>query len=154
VRVVGAGSRDELARAATLFAEYARSLDVDLSFQDFDNELATLPGAYAPPGGRILLALVGTAAAGCVALRPLEDGVCEMKRLYVRPAYRGSGLGRTLAEAVLAIAAELGYGRMRLDTLPAMVRAHELYRSLGFVEIEPYTVNPVPGARFLERALP
>lgn len=154
MRIVEASSPDELATAATLFAEYARGLGVDLSFQDFDTELGNLPGAYAPPDGRLLLALDGSSPAGCVALRPLGDRVCEMKRLYVRPDFRGTGLGRRLALQVLRAAAELGYERMRLDTLPAMDRAHELYRSLGFVEIDPYTVNPVPGAVFLERRLP
>jgi GNAT superfamily N-acetyltransferase len=154
VRIVEASAPDELATAATLFAEYAAALGVDLSFQGFDAELATLPGAYAPPAGCLLLALDGSTPAGCVALRPLGDAVCEMKRLYVRPAHRGTGLGRRLALEALGAAAERGYERMRLDTLPAMGPAHELYRSLGFVEVDAYTVNPVPGTRFLERRLP
>lgn len=154
MRIVEASSPDELATAATLFVEHADALGVDLSFQDFDTELATLPGAYAPPAGCLLLAVDGALPAGCVALRPLGGGVCEMKRLYVRPPYRGIGLGRRLALEVLRAAAGLGYERMRLDTLPAMGPAQKLYRSLGFVEIEPYTVNPVPGTVFLERCLP
>jgi ribosomal protein S18 acetylase RimI-like enzyme len=154
VKIVEARSPEEIAAAAELFAEYAQALDVDLSFQGFETELATLPGAYAPPAGRILLALDGAVTAGCVALRPLEGRICEMKRLFVRPAYRGTGLGRLLAGEVLAVGAELGYERMRLDTLPAMGAAIALYRSLGFEEIVPYTVNPVPGALFLERRLP
>jgi ribosomal protein S18 acetylase RimI-like enzyme len=154
VKIVEARSPEEIAAAAELFAEYAQALDVDLSFQGFETELATLPGAYAPPAGRILLALDVAATAGCVALRPLEGRICEMKRLFVRPAYRGTGLGRVLAREVLALGAGLGYERMRLDTLPAMGTAIALYRSLGFEEIDPYTVNPVPGALFLERRLP
>jgi ribosomal protein S18 acetylase RimI-like enzyme len=131
VKIVEARSTEEIAAAAELFAEYARAVDVDLSFQDFETELVTLPGAYAPPAGRILLALDGDATAGCVALRPLEGTICEMKRLFVRPAYRGTGLGRLLAGEVLAVGAVLGYERMRLDTLPAMGAAIALYRSLG-----------------------
>jgi len=154
VRIVEASSTEQLDAVAELFAEYADALGVDLSFQGFEAEVASLPGAYAPPAGRILLALDDSLVAGCVAVRPLGVRICEMKRLYVRPAYRGSGLGRRLALEVLAAAAELGYERMRLDTLPMMGRAQELYRSLGFVEIDPYTVNPVPGTRFLERLLP
>jgi ribosomal protein S18 acetylase RimI-like enzyme len=154
VRIVEARSAEEIAEVAALFAEYASALDVDLSFQGFETELATLPGAYAPPSGRLMVAFDGTTAAGCVGVRPLEGRICEMKRLYVRPAYRGSGLGRLLAFEVLAAGAELGYERMRLDTMPGMGAAISLYRSLGFEEIEPYTVNPVPGALFLERQLP
>lgn len=153
MRIVEASSPAELATAAMLFAEYADALGIDLSFQGFENELATLPGSYAPPAGRILLAYDCSSPAGCVALRSLGGRVCELKRLFVRPGYRGTGLGRRLADAALAAAVELGYERIRLDTLPEMDRAQELYRSLGFVEIEPYAVNPVPGARFLERRL-
>jgi ribosomal protein S18 acetylase RimI-like enzyme len=153
VRIVEASSREQLVAVAELFAEYADALGVDLSFQGFEAEVATLPGAYASPAGRILLAVEGSRAVGCVALRPLDGRVCEMKRLYVCPECRGTGLGRRLAVEVLAVATKLGYERMRLDTLPGMGSAQELYRSLGFVEIEPYTANPVPGARFLELAL-
>ena len=133
-----------------LFLEYAASLGFDLCFQDFESEVASLPGAYAPPRGCILLAEIGSTACGCVAMRPFSDGVCEMKRLYVRPGSRGLGAGRALAVAVIAKARERGYGQMRLDTLAAMVEATQLYESLGFREIEAYRQNPVEGARFFE----
>jgi ribosomal protein S18 acetylase RimI-like enzyme len=147
------GHREEHVPAVrALFEEYAAALDVDLGFQDFQRELAELPGEYVPPGGRLLLAL-DPEPAGCVALRPYEPGVCEMKRLYVRPAYRGSGLGRTLAEAIVAAGREAGYERMRLDTMPTMEAARGLYRSLGFAEIEAYRFNPVHGTTYFELRL-
>ncbi len=150
---IGPAAERDLAGVRTLFLEYEAQLGVDLCFQGFDAEVATLPGAYAAPRGRLLLAREGRELAGCVAMRPLGGGRCEMKRLYVRPAARGRGVGRALAEAVIDAAREEGYARMRLDTLPQMVEAQPLYASLGFREIEPYYDNPVPGARFLELGL-
>ena len=142
-----------MADARALFLEYAQVLGIDLCFQGFDTELAELPGSYARPAGRLLAASLDGALAGCVAMRPLLDRACEMKRLYVRPAARGGGVGRALAGAVIAAALDEDYVRMRLDTLPQMVEAQPLYESLGFREIEPYYENPVPGARFLELTL-
>jgi GNAT superfamily N-acetyltransferase len=136
-----------------LFEEYAGSLAVDLAFQDFDRELAELPGEYSPPAGRLLLALDGQEPAGCVGLRPFEPAVCEMKRLYVRPSHRGSGLGRLLAERIVEAGRDAGYERMRLDTLPTMGAARALYESLGFVEIDAYRPNPVHGTTYFELVL-
>jgi putative acetyltransferase len=136
-----------------LLREYAASLGFALDFQDFERELAELPGAYSPPRGVVLLALVDDDAAGCVALRPLDVDTCEMKRLYVRPAHRGHGVGRVLAAAIIAAARSRRYARMRLDTVPGMETAQALYEELGFVDIEPYTTNPRAGARFLELRL-
>ena len=150
MEIAQAVTPEQIVEARTLFREYERSLGIDLCFQGFEQELAGLPGAYAPPRGRLLLAVDGGAPAGCVALRPLDDAVCEMKRLYVRPPYRGRRAGRRLAERVIVDAQAIGYPRMRLDTLPSMKEALALYRALGFVEIAPYYANPVPGARFLE----
>ena len=144
---------DDLDVVRELFREYAEGLEVDLAFQDFERELAELPSDYAPPRGALLLARAGAEAVGCVGVRPLADGACEMKRLYVRPAGRGSGAGRALAGAAVARARELGYERMLLDTLPSMAAALRLYRALGFVEVEPYRYNPVPGTSFLELRL-
>ena len=144
---------DDVEEARVLFREYEASLEVDLCFQNFEAELANLPGAYAPPSGALLLARCEGRTAGCVALRRLEDGVCEMKRLYLRSQFRGRGNGRALAEAIIAEARRIGYGRMRLDTLPSMSRAIPLYRSLGFCDIPAYEVNPVEGALFLEKEL-
>jgi ribosomal protein S18 acetylase RimI-like enzyme len=143
--------RDELPLVRELFREYADSLGVDLSFQGFEDELARLPGEYAPPRGALLLACEGGDAAGCVAIRPLEPiEVCELKRLNVRAASRGGGLGRSLTLAAIDEARRLGYARMRLDTLPSMAAARRLYAGLGFREIEPYRFNPIDGTQFLE----
>jgi GNAT superfamily N-acetyltransferase len=151
--IAEAASAEDWAAARGLFEAYARSLDFDLEFQGFSQELATLPGDYAPPLGCILLARDAAGPVGCVALRPLGGDVCEMKRLFVAPAARGRGIGRQLAETVLERARALGYKRMRLDTVSSMRAAEQLYASLGFRPIAPYCFNPLPGARFYERLL-
>jgi ribosomal protein S18 acetylase RimI-like enzyme len=153
VRIFHAETRDQLDCVRALFEEYAASLDFDLAFQDFAQELAELPGGYAPPTGRLLLAWQGDCAVGCVALRGLHDDICEMKRLYVRPAHRGAKIGLALAQAAIAEAKQIGYTCMRLDTVPSMGRAQALYRSLGFQEIGAYCHNPIPGATYLELKL-
>ena len=142
-----------LAQCRELFVAYQQGLGVSLCFQQFDRELAALPGDYARPRGRLILARVAGEPAGCVALRPLRDGVAEMKRLYVRPACRGMGLGRTLAECVIDEARALGYDTLKLDTLPSMDDAQRLYAELGFADTPPYNDNPVEGVRFLALAL-
>ena len=151
---VQAESAEQVARARELFLEYAGWLGFSLCFQNFDEELAGLPGAYAPPKGRLLLASRDGEAAGCVALRPIQEGACEMKRLYVRPAFRGLGLGRELAVRIIEEARALGYNRMLLDTLPdKMAGAIKVYRSLGFKEIGPYYQTPDKGFLFMELKL-
>lgn len=143
----------DVAAARALFREYADGLGVDLCFQGFAEELAELPGRYAGPAGGVWLAETAGTAVGCVAVRPLGEGVCELKRLYVRPVARGGGVGRRLVEHVLAWATAAGYRRVVLDTLPAMAPAIALYRSVGFAEVPAYCHNPVPGALFLGRGL-
>lgn len=153
IRIIPATRPSEVAQAKALVAEYVEGLGLDLSFQDIEAELHGFPGEYAPPEGRLLLAMSGEEAAGCVGLRPLEPGVCEMKRLYVRPGYRGQGVGAQLARAVIREARELGYAAMRLDTLASMTAAVGVYRELGFRPIEPYYRNPIEGALFFELKL-
>ena len=147
-------SAAQVAQARELFLEYERSLGVDLCFQNFEQELAGLPGHYAPPDGRLLLAEYEGQLAGCVALHKWESGVCEMKRLYLRPSFRGKRLGRVIAETVITEARSIGYERMRLDTIePIMKDAVEMYRKLGFREIAPYRANPMAGAMYMELQL-
>ena len=152
--VAPAASPEELAETAGLFREYETSLDIDLSYQDFADELAALPGKYAPPSGALLLARrADGAAVGCVGLRDLGGGVCEMKRLYVSPAGRGLGLGRALMEALIEAARSCGYREMRLDTLPTMAAAQSMYRQAGFEAMPPYYDTPVEGTLFMRLAL-
>ena len=154
MKLIQAESTEEIISARELFKEYSAGLGIDLCFQSFEKELAELPGGYAPPSGRLLVAIAENQSGGCVALRKIADGICEMKRLYVRPEFRGTGLGHALAEAIILAAREIGYQRMRLDTLPGkMDRAIAMYRSLGFKEIRPYYSNPVEGALFMELEL-
>jgi len=144
---------EEMPLVRRLFEEYAASLDIDLCFQNFDLELETLPGAYAPPDGTIVVAYADGEPGGCAALRKIGDGVCEMKRLYVRPAHRGAGIGRGLAEAIVARARETGYATMRLDTLETMTEANALYLSLGFRKCPPYCYNPCEHPVYMELSL-
>jgi len=150
IEIAPATTAADVAEVRRLFIEYADSLGYELCFQGFDREIDQLPAVYGPPCGRMLLARVDGEVAGGVALRRLDDATCEMKRLFVRPSHRGLGLGRRLAVALVAAGRELGYARLRLDTLPAMTAARRLYADLGFREIEPYYENPIAGARYLE----
>lgn len=152
--VKNAESPAEISQVRELFLEYAKSLGFSLCFQGFDQELAGLPGDYAPPDGRLLLAEVEGQIAGCAALHKITDAVCEMKRLYLRPGFRGKGAGRALAEAILAEARSIGYERIRLDTVePVMKDAVAMYRRFGFKEIAPYRENPMPGTLYMELIL-
>lgn len=149
-----AQSHAQIAAIRELFLEYAQSLGFSLCFQNFDQELASLPGDYAPPDGRLVLAIQREAAAGCVALHKIDADRCEMKRLYVRPQFRGLGLGLNLAQRVIAEARKIGYKYLRLDTVePKMATAVAMYRRLGFREIAPYRANPIEGALYLELQL-
>ncbi len=155
LRIEQASSEDQIALARELFFEYAKALSVDLCFRDFTRELQELPGKYAPPKGRLLLAYINDDAetarpAGCGALRPFSDEICEMKRLYIRPEFRGRGFGRALTHALISAAREIGYRALRLDTLPEMREAHKLYQSLGFREIAPYRASKAEGLLYLE----
>ena len=150
MRIVQATTHEDIDAARTLFNEYAAGLGISLCFQNFDHELSTLPGDYAAPNGRLLLAKDGDQIAGCIAMRKHGPGICEMKRLFVRPAYRGTGLGCVLVNSIIDEARKLGYTHMRLDTLPGrMDKAIALYHSIGFVEVEPYYTS-VEGAKFME----
>jgi GNAT superfamily N-acetyltransferase len=152
--IVAAESKSEIAEAVRLFREYEAWLGLDLCFQGFEAELAVLPGKYASPDGRLYLAYFGSEPAGCIALRPLETGVSEMKRLYVRDRFRGQKIGINLVNELIAVARGIGYTKLRLDTYPAkMAPAVSLYRSLGFIEIPAYYVNPYDGVLFMELTL-
>jgi len=153
LKIFPAETDEDIEIVKGLFTEYADSLGFDLSFQNFEEELANLPGDYAPPEGCILLARYNEEIAGCVALRKLSDGVCEGKRLYVRPQFRGLKIGRKLMESIITEARKIGYSSIRGDTVPSMQIAQALYASLGFTGIEPYCRNPVEGAKFLELSL-
>jgi putative acetyltransferase len=153
IELVHVTTEPYLSEIRKLFREYAASLSFDLCFQGFEAELKELPGTYAPPRGSLLLALQDGKPAGCGAFRPLGGGTCEMKRMYVRPAFRGLGIGRMLAQSLIAEARAQGYLSMKLDTIQTMVEAITLYRALGFRETDPYTQNPIPGALFFSLTL-
>jgi carbonic anhydrase len=153
ITVIQVNEGDDVISVRALFEEYAASLNFDLCFQGFNEELATLPATYAPPEGRLLLALHSVEPAGCVALRKFDEGTCEMKRLYVKPRFRGLGIGKTLAETIVSAARKIGYERMCLDTVPSMREAQLLYQAMGFKDVESYRYNPIGGARFMELAL-
>jgi putative acetyltransferase len=154
VKFSQAESPQQIEQARELFLEYAQSLGFSLGFQNFDQELATLPGHYAPPEGRLLLAGYEGQLAGCVALHPLQPEICEMKRLYLRPQFRGKGIGFALVQRIIAEGRQIGYERMRLDTVePIMKDAVAMYRRFGFQEIAPYCANPNPGTLYLELRL-
>lgn len=152
-RIIHATTKAHYQSARNLFIQYADSLGFDLEFQGFSRELAELPGNYEPPAGCILLAAIDDGYAGCVALRPLQNKICEMKRLFVIPAYRGRGIGKALAKAVIAEARKQGYQKMRLDTIESMQAARGLYFSLGFKTIEAYCHNPLDNPSFMELEL-
>jgi len=153
LRIFAVETNEEFEITKELLVEYVDSLAFDLAFQNFDNELANLPGQYCLPRGCLLLAEYENQPAGCVALRPLNDEICEMKRLYVKPKYRGLGIGRALADAIIEKARMIGYSYMRLDTVPSMKAARALYESLDFKQINPYRYNPIKGAEFMELKL-
>jgi putative acetyltransferase len=150
LKIVQAVSREEMFAVRDLMREYADSLGVDLSYQNFGHEMQSLPGEYSRPRGSLLLASAGDEAAGCVAIRPLAEKFCEMKRLYVRPVWRSTGLGKRLVEAAIDEARSVGHEFMRLDTLPTMATARHLYASLGFRPIAPYYASPIAGTAFLQ----
>jgi len=159
LRIVPAHTEGTIAQARTLFREYASTIGAEVCLVDFDRELASLPGLYAPPTGKLLLAIQESPgnpgeAMGCAALRKFDAEACELKRLYVRSAFRGQGAGRELVKELIAEAQSIGYQRMVLDTLPSMQEAHKLYRSLGFHEIPAYRRDPIPGSLFFGLKLP
>ena len=153
MKIIHVRTAKHLGEIRQLFREYENFLGVDLCFQGFEEELARLPGKYASPKGSLLLAVDGKNTAGCVALREFNDGTCEMKRLYLRPKYRGVGLGRKLAKKIIEEAARIGYSSIRLDTLKNLKEAMGLYESLGFKQVEPYYDNPLPGVMYWELQL-
>ncbi|NWF88521.1 MAG: GNAT family N-acetyltransferase [Ignavibacteriaceae bacterium] len=153
MKLVFVESEKHLTSIRELFLEYAESLGFSLCFQDFDKELANLPGDYSPPDGRLILALDENKPIGCVALRKLEKDICEMKRLYVKPEMRGIGLGKQLVQKIIDEALKIGYVKMRLDTVPKMKEAIDLYHKIGFKEVEPYRENPIEGALYMEKDL-
>lgn len=153
IELIPVEGTDRLDMIRQLFLEYAQSLDFDLCFQDFETELASLPGKYARPDGALILAQVDGQPAGCVALRGISEEACEMKRLYVRDAYRGLRIGQALIGRIIEEAAKRHYRFIRLDTAPTMQKAQSLYQSFGFYDIEPYIYNPLQGARYMERKL-
>jgi ribosomal protein S18 acetylase RimI-like enzyme len=154
LQFIQAESAAQIEEARRLFIEYSEWLGLDLCFQNFEQELKELPGSYAPPSGRLFLAVFDERIAGCIGLRKLDDRTCEMKRLYIRPEFRGHAIGRAMASELIEEARIIGYERMRLDTLPAqMNEAIKMYRAFGFHEIEPYYHNPVEGALFMELIL-
>lgn len=153
IEVQYAHTTEQIERVRALFLEYQGLLDVDLGFQGFTEELAGLPGSYAPPSGRLLLATVNQIPCGCAALQAITSETCEMKRLYVQPEQRGIGLGRLLVQRVLDEARAIGYLRICLDTFPSMTQATAMYLALGFEEIPPYRHNPVPGTRYMALSL-
>ncbi|HEY2379763.1 MAG TPA: GNAT family N-acetyltransferase [Terriglobia bacterium] len=154
VELIPAERASDIANIRALFVEYARSLDFDLCFQSFDQELLDLPGQYAPPRGRLILCRAAGTSAGCIALKPLPDGFCEMKRLFVRPEFRGKGIALKLASKIIEEARQIGYSAMRLDTIAGkMAAAIALYRRLGFRQIPPYYDNPIPNAAYFELEL-
>jgi len=150
VGIIHAVTPEEISAVRGLMREYGASVGVDLSYQNFEEELRGLPGDFAPPRGTLLLGIAGKEAAGCVAIRPLAENFCEMKRLYVRPAWRSTGLGKRLVEAALEDARRAGHRFVRLDTLPTMIAARKLYAALGFLPIAPYYQSPVAGTAFLQ----
>jgi len=153
-RIFDAVNDQDFSETKKLFTEYAESLNFDLCFQGFDIELANLPGKYAPPDGFILLAEYESKIAGCIALRKLEDGICEMKRLFVRPEFRGFGIGKKLCDELILRAKNMGYSKMRLDTIKKQMKeAIKLYKSYGFYEIEPYYNNPQEGVMYMQLSL-